>query len=541
MTNEKTAVQNNSDVELDVIVVGAGFSGLYAIHHLRSQGLSVRAFDGAGGIGGTWWWNRYPGARVDIPSAPFYAYTFSDELAQQWDWQERQPAQPEVLAYLEFFADKFDLRKDVQLNTWIKDAAFDEQRQRWVLETDSGQRIVGQFLVCAAGTLSAANKPDIPGIDDFQGECFHTGQWPAEEVSFAGKRVGVLGTGSSGVQAIPIIAETAAHLSVFQRTPQYTIPAGNRPLDPAYLKQVQDDWATYRELMLNTLTGMPYPMVERSALDDSPEERQKVFESLWDEGGFPMLFGGYNDLMTDKAANATVSEFVRAKIREIVRDPETSRKLMPDYMLGTKRLILDDGYYATFNRDNVSLIDLREDPIERITHNAVKTTSGEHQLDMLVLATGYDAITGTLLRLNPRGRNGVDLETTWADSFTTYLGMTIPNFPNLFLIHGPESPGVLHNMPLAAELHCHWIGDCIAYLHEHKLTTIESKPGMEVMWREHTDAAAVHTLFHEGESWYTGSNIEGKHRQFVVHMGGSEYFKYVDKVADNDYEGFTLA
>ena len=539
--DDATTASNRADKPLDVIVIGAGFSGLYAVYYLRKKGFSVRAFDGAGGIGGTWWWNRYPGARVDIPSAPFYAYTFSDELAQEWDWQERQPAQPEVLAYLEFVADKFDLRKDIQLNTWIRDAAFNEQNQYWELATDSGQHIAGRFLVCAAGTLSAANKPAIPGLEDFAGECFHTGQWPHEEVSFAGKRVGVLGTGSSGVQAIPIIAESAAHLTVFQRTPQYTIPAGNRPLDKTYLKQVQTDWAMHREFMHTTLSGMPYPLVERSALDDTPERRREMFESLWGEGGFSVLFGGYNDLMTNADANATISEFVRDKIRETVRDPAVQEKLMPDYMLGTKRLILDDGYYASFNRDNVSLVDLRSDPIERITGQAVVTQSTEHPLDMLVLATGYDAITGTLLRINPRGRRGADLASTWADSFTTYLGMTIPGFPNLFLIHGPQSPGVLHNMPLAAELHCHWISDCITYLDEHQLHTIEPAPGMEVMWREHTDAAAVHTLFHQGESWYTGSNIAGKHRQFMVHMGGSEYFKFIDKVAADDYQGFTLA
>lgn len=530
-----------TDETLDAIVIGAGFGGLYALHHLRSKGLSVKAFDGAGGVGGTWWWNRYPGASVDIPSAPFYAFTFSEELAQEWDWTERQPGQPEVLAYLEYVADKFDLRKDIQFDTWIKDASFDEQSGRWILQTDSGQRVSAQFLICAAGTLSSTNLPNIPGIDEFAGECYHTGRWPHDEVSFAGKRVGVIGTGSSGVQAIPKIAKSASHLTVFQRTPQYCIPARNGPIDRAYLKAVQREWKKHREFMLGTLTGMPYPAVDRSALDDTPEQRHEMFENLWLEGGFRMLFGGYNDLMTNKEANATISEFVRGKIREQVRDPATASKLLPDYMLGTKRLILDEGYFETYNRENVSLVDLRDDPIERITESAVVTQSGTHVLDMLVMATGYDAITGTLLRLNPAGRRGMDLATSWRDSFSTYLGMMIPGYPNLFLIHGPESPSVLHNMPLAAELQSDWIGACIRYLRSNDFDTIEPAPGTEIEWRKNTDEAARFTLFREGDSWYTGANIEGKHRQFVVHMGGKEYFDILDDVARENYRGFVTA
>ena len=536
-----TAESNEATRHYDVAIIGAGFGGLYALHHLRSLGLSVRVFDGAGDVGGTWWWNCYPGASVDIPSAPFYGFTFSEELAQEWDWKDRQPSQPEVLSYLKFVADKFDLRRDIQLNTWIKGATFDEASARWILTTDDGKAAAAQFLVCAVGTLSAANLPNIPGIDTFAGECYHTGRWPHEPVSFEGKRVGVIGTGSSGVQAIPIIAKSAAELTVFQRTPQYAIPARNGPIDAEYQKEVQRDWANYRDFMMNTLTGMPYPLVERSALDDTPEQRQELFESLWEQGGFRMLFGGYNDLMINEEANATISEFVRGKIREIVKDPETCAKLMPDYMLGTKRLILDEGYFETYNRSNVTLVDLRNEPITHISANAVNTEQQEYPLDMLVLATGYDAITGTLMRLNPRGRDGVDLQTVWRDRFSTHLGMVIPNFPNLFMIHGPESPSVLHNMPLAGELQADWIGECIQYLNNKDLATIESAPGMEVAWRQSTEEAATHTLFHQGESWYTGSNIDGKHRQFVVHMGGKAYFDVLDDVAANGYPGFIVA
>ena len=532
---------NQKIVQYDVAIIGAGFGGLYALHHLRALGFSVRVFDGAPGVGGTWWWNCYPGASVDIPSAPFYAFTFSEELAREWDWKERQPRQPEVLAYLNHVADKFDLRRDIQLQTWIRDATFDETENTWHLKADHGQIFSARFLVCAVGTLSAVNFPNIQGLDEFAGECYHTGRWPHEQVSCANKRVGVIGTGSSGVQAIPLIAESAQDLVVFQRTPQYAIPARNGPIDQDYQKEVQHNWVKYRDFMLNTLSGMPYPTAARSALDDTPAERQQLFETLWEQGGFRMLFGGYNDLMLNKQANATISEFVRGKIRAIVNDPDVCKKLMPDYMLGTKRLILDEGYFETFNRSNVTLVDLREEPITHISARAVHTSHDQYPLDMLVLATGYDAITGTLLRLNPTGRNGVDLKTVWKERFATYLGLMIPHFPNLFMIHGPESPSVLHNMPLAGELQANWIGECIQYLKRNGSDTIESAPGRESEWREHTELAATATLFHQGESWYTGANIEGKHRQFVVHMGGKAYFDHLDEVAANDYPGFVVA
>lgn len=530
----------NNGTVVDAIVIGAGFGGLYALYRLRELGFSVKALDGAGGVGGTWWWNRYPGASVDIPSAPFYAFTFSEELVAEWDWTERQPGQPEVLAYLEYVADKFDLHRDVHLNTWISSARFDEKTACWNLQTDNGEQFSARYLICAAGTLSATNLPDIPGIDDFTGECYLPGRWPHEPVVFEGKRVAVVGTGSSAVQAIPHIAKSAAHLTVFQRTPQYCIPARNGPIDRDFQKAVQADWKTHRDFMLNTFTGMPYPPVERSALDDTPAERQQRYESLWQEGGFRMLFGGYNDLMSNREANDTIGAFVRGKIREIVDDPVTRDKLMPDYMLGTKRLILDEGYYETYNRDNVELVDNRADPIVRMTEDTVVTKSGSHSIDMLVLATGYDAITGTLMRLNPCGRNGTDLNTIWRESFTTYLGMMIPGLPNLFMIHGPQSPGVLHNMPLAGELQSDWIGDCLVHMEREGKKTIETAPGMEDVWRKSTDEAAAHTLFRDGDSWYTGANVDGKRRQFLVHMGGNEYFKTLDEVAHNDYTGFVL-
>ncbi len=532
------APQAGDERVLDAIVIGAGFGGLYALYRLRGMGLSVRAYDGAGGIGGTWWWNRYPGARVDFPSAPFYAYTFSEELLNEWDWRERQPTQAEVLSYLDYVADKFALRPDIELETWMTSAVFDEPAQCWRLETDRGERITAKYLVCAMGTLSAANKPDIPGIDDFAGECHHTGRWPQDGVDFTGKRVGVIGTGSSGIQAIPIIAREAAHLTVFQRTPQYTIPAGNRPVSPEELRDARENWAMYRERMQTTPMGMPYAMPERSAHEDTPAQREQLYEELWQDGGLHMLFRSYYDLLLDETANETLASFVRSKIRAIVNDADTAEKLMPDYLLATKRQVIDDGYYETFNRDNVTLVDLRRDPIETFTPTGVKTRDGEHPLDMLVLATGFDAITGALLRLNPRGRDGVDLATCWRERFNTYLGVTIPGFPNLFMVHGPESPSVLFNMPLGAERETDWIAECIRYLNDHDLATIEPAPGVEVPWGEDVAEAASHTLYPRTDSWYSGANIDGKHRQFIVHLGGQAYFQRLRDEAANGYSGF---
>ena len=454
--------------QFDAIIIGSGFGGLYSLHHLRDiMGLKVRAYDGAGGVGGTWWYNRYPGARVDAPSSPFYAYTFSNELVDDWEWTETQTSQASVLAYLEHFAERFNLNKDIQLETWVTDARYDEVAQRWTIETDTGETVSTQFLICAVGALFVANMPDYPGIDDFAGECYHTGRWPHEKVSFAGKRIGVIGTGSSGIQSIPEIAKEAEHVTVFQRTPQYSLPARNRPLSTEELCGYREDWDNLRESM-HRRGGWPFKTIRRSASDYTPEERQTIYAALWEEGGINLSINGFSAVLLDKDLNEEVSEFVRSKIREIVRDPETSRKLMPDYYFGTKRLILDNGYFEVYNRENVSLVDLREDPIEAFTSSSVHTQQGEHPIDMLVLATGFDAVTGSMLNLNPKGRGGVSLEQKWEDRFDTYLGTTIAGFPNLFMIHGPTSPGVLYTMPLGGERTTRWIADCIRHLNEKK-------------------------------------------------------------------------
>jgi cation diffusion facilitator CzcD-associated flavoprotein CzcO len=525
---------------LDVLIIGAGFGGMYALHCIRELGVSVRVFDEAGGVGGTWWWNRYPGARVDFPGGPYYCYTFSEELIREFDWTETQPDRDSVLAYLNHVADKFDLRRDIQLRTRVTAAHYDEPAQRWNVETSDGQRYIAQFVICAVGTLSAVNKPNIPGLETFAGECYHTGHWPQETVTFAGKRVGVIGTGSSGVQAIPVVAREAQHLTVFQRTPQYTIPAGNRSLDPQFVRQTRANWPQIRAQMMESLLGSPFPMSARSAHADTPEQRRQHYETRWQQGGQGILFYSYSDLLFDRAANQTLCAFVRDKIREIVHDEKVAEKLLPDYDIGAKRLILDSGYYETFNRDNVTLVDLRSDPIISVTPAGIRTRSGEQPLDMLILATGFDAIAGAMRRLNPRGRNGLALADKWADRFSTYLGLAVPGFPNLFMIHGPESPSVVWNMQLGAELEADWIRDCIRYMREHRLGAIEPEPGVEVAWGREVADIANRTLFPQNDSWYMGSNIPGKPRQFAMYLGGPEYFKRLAKVAAAGYEGFTL-
>ncbi len=525
---------------LDAFIIGAGVGGMYALHCLRGLGLSARAFDEAGGVGGTWWWNRYPGARVDFPGGPFYCYTFCEELVRGWDWTETQPAQRDVLGYLDYVADTLDLRRDIQLQTRVTAARFDEDAQRWLVDTGDGAVWSAQFLVSAVGTLSAAHKPDIPGLESFAGECFHTGRWPQAGVGFAGKRVGIIGTGSSGIQAIPIIAREAEHLTVFQRTPQFTLPCGNHGIDPALKQHARTHWSEIRDLMMASPFGAPFPLMTRRAMAETAEQRQAAYETHWAEGGQGVVFRTYADLLTDRAANETLGDFVRGKIREIVRRPEVAGKLIPDHLIATKRLILDDGYYETFNRDNVTLVDLREDPIETVTPAGIRSRNGEHPLDTLVLATGYDAVTGALLRLNPRGRGGTALADRWAERFNTYLGVTIPGFPNLFMIHGPESPSVLFNMVLGAELEAEWIRDCIRHLRERGLATIEPAPGVEAAWGREVAEIADQTLFPLTDSWYTGANIPGKHRQFAIHLGGPQYFRTLTDVAAAGYRGFVL-
>jgi cation diffusion facilitator CzcD-associated flavoprotein CzcO len=526
--------------EYDAIVIGAGFGGMYALHTLRAQGLKVRVYDEAAGVGGTWFWNRYPGARVDYPGGPFYCYTFSEELLREFDWPEKQPDQPTVLRYLNFVADRLDLRRDIELETRITGAVYDEAAQRWDVTTGKGTHARAQFLICATGALSATHVPPIPGVDSFKGECYHTGRWPHDrQVVFKGKRVGIIGTGSSGIQSTPVVAREAAHLTVFQRTPQYTVPAGNCPTDQELVADARADWSKYRNLMLATPIGSPEAPSTIRACEHTPEQRRETYERAWQKGGLgPILVSTYCDIVTDRQSNDWLAEFVRDKIRSIVRNPDTARKLLPSYLIATKRQVMDEGYYESFNRDNVSLVDLREDPIVEITPDGIRTQSGHHQLDMLIFATGFDAITGALQKINPRGRGGVPLTERWAARFNSYLGLTIPGLPNLFMIHGPESPCVLYNMPLGAERQSDWIRECILHMRRHGIGAIEPAPGVDRTWAKEVEEVAALSLFPQTESWYTGSNIEGKHRQFAVHLGGPNYYARIQEIAERGYEGF---
>lgn len=527
--------------ELDAIIIGAGFSGLYALHKLRNEeGLNVRAFDAAGGVGGTWWYNRYPGARVDGPSTPYYGYMFSKELAEEWDWSETRSGGPEILAYLEHVADLFDLKKDIQFNTWITDARYDDNTQRWTIETDTGKTASARFLICGLGVLFVPNRPDYPGIDDFAGEVYHTGRWPHEEVSFKGKRVGVIGTGSSGIQAIPEIAAEADHVTVFQRTAQYTLPARNRPISNEELVELRSDWGNIREQMRNNPAGFPFEMSERSASDYTAEERQELYEHLWEKGGFGLALQSFKGVMLDRELNEEIGDFVRKKIRESVDDLGIAEKLTPKYLFGTKRLILDNGYYETFNRDNVTLVDIKEDPIQAFTETSVQTSQGEHPIDILVLATGFDAVSGSILKLNPKGRGGVSLKEKWQGRCETYFGLSIPDYPNLFTIHGPGAPGVFFTIPLGTEQTVDWIADCIRHMSNNGLGSVECTDEAAEKWGQEVDWIASKTLYPETPSWYSGANIPGKPKQFLGHLNGVRFYSQLNAAAEDGYRGFAF-
>ena len=541
MTSKNQPQQLSGSIEhYDAVIIGAGVSGMYALHHLREMGLSVRVYDGASDIGGTWWYNRYPGARVDGPGSPFYCYTFSDEMMKEWDWEETQSDQTSVLNYLEYVADKFDFRSDIQFDTWVQDARYDEAAQRWTVETNTGVTASAQYVICAVGALSKTNMPDIPGINDFKGETYHTGRWPHEPVSFKGKRVAVIGTGSSGIQCIPEIAKEADHVTVLQRTAQYSVPAGNRDITPEEMANARENWDAVVAQMKGHAGGFPFEAHERMTFDDTPEQRNERYEALWQRGGFKFFLDGYNDIAMSEEANATLADFIRDKIREIVHDPEIAEKLLPDYFVMTKRPILDDGYFETFNRDNVTLVDLRKEPIERFTETSVVTGEGEYPIDMLVLATGFDAISGSMLRLNPKGRGGLSLKDRWSERFHNYLGLTIAGFPNMFMIHGPGSPGVFYNMPLGAERQMGWIGDFMRHQSKKGLDAGEPTNESKDAWGSEVTGIANATLFPRTDSWWTGANIPGKPRYFSAYLGGSLYYMRIADVTAKGYEGFVF-
>ena len=527
----------------DALIIGAGFSGLYQLFCLRDRlGLSVQVLEAGDGVGGTWYWNRYPGARCDSESHT-YCYTFSEELLREWEWTERYPEQPEILRYLNHVTDRFDLRRSIRFGTRVKAARFEAAANVWHVTTERDERLTAKFLITAVGCLSTANVPNIPGLEGFRGRWVHTGQWPHEEVDFTGKRVGMIGTGSTGIQAAPVIAQTAAYLTVFQRTANYSVPARNAPLTPEFTRYVKENFSEIRRMMHGNPNGHAFVIEDRSAFDVTPERRRALYEAAWLKGGLQFR-ATFRDLVVSKAANDTAADFIRDKIREIVKDPQTAAKLADiDHPYAAKRPPIDTDYFETFNRDNVSLVDLRSDPIEAITQSGIQTRGAAYALDMIVFATGFDALTGPLLRIDIRGREGLALADVWRAGPRNYLGLQVAGFPNLFTITGPGSPSVLCNMPVAIEQHVEWITDCIAHMRAHRLERIEAEADAMDYWVGQVNAAAHATLLPLAtHSWYLGANVPGKPRVFMPYAGGmAQYRKICAEVAAEGYRGFALS
>ena len=529
--------------DFDAVVIGAGFAGLGMLRKLREEhGMSVQVYETGDGVGGTWYWNRYPGARCDSESY-MYCFSFSKEMLQDWNWSGKYPEQPEILSYLNHVADRFDLRRNIQFNTRVTSARFLEDANLWEVETDQGDRVTSQFLITGIGCISSGNVPDIKGLDSFQGEQYHTGSWPHEEVDFAGKSVAVIGTGSSGIQSIPVIARQAEHLTVFQRTPQYTIPARHGTIDRKFLeKTVKPNYDDLMERARWSTGGFPMDRDERSALEISAAERLEIYEASWAEGGIRFLSTSFKDVSTDRRANDTMAEFIRKKIREMVQDPETAEKLMPtDHPFGSKRPLIDTDYFETYNRENVELVDIRHSPIQEITPRGIRTDDQEFEFDMIVFATGFDAMTGTFFKMDIRGRDGLPLKEKWSEGPKTYLGLQTAGFPNMFMITGPGSPSVLSNMPVSIEQHIDWIADLLQHMREHDIKSVEAEADAEKAWVVHVNEVAEPTMFMQANSWYLGANIPGKPRVFMPYAGGvGTYRKKCNEVADNGYEGFIL-
>ena len=527
--------------DFDAVVVGAGFAGMYMLHKLRGLGLSARVIEAGTGVGGTWYWNRYPGARVDIQSME-YSFSFDPELEREWRWSERYAPQEELLRYANHVADRYDLRRDIQFETRVESAHWDGAGERWMVSTDRGDSLRARWMVMATGCLSTPKQIDIAGMGDFAGAIYKTFEWPSAGVDFSGQRVGVIGTGSSAIQSIPVIAEQAAQLTVFQRTPNYCAPAWNAPIAPETYADWDANRDSYRAAARGQMVAALFDPEERTAAEMTPAEHEAEFARRWEKGGLPMM-SMFADVLTEPDANQVAADLMARKIRSIVTDPATAEKLVPKtYPIATKRLCVDTGYYATFNRANVALVDLRETPIERITADGVRTAAGEVALDAIVLATGFDAMTGTLERMDICGRGGLSLKDKWAHGPLTYLGLTIAGFPNLFLVTGPGSPSVLTNMMMSIEQHVEWIADCIGHMATRQLGVIEATPQAEAEWVAHVGEVAETTLFPQANSWYMGANVPGKPRVFLPYVGGfPEYVAACEAAVADGYRGFAMA
>ena len=499
----------------DAVVVGAGFAGMYMLHRLRGLGFSVRVYEQGDGVGGTWYWNRYPGARCDVESMQ-YSYSFSEELQQQWDWSERYAPQPEILKYANHVADRFDLRRDIEFATRVERAVFDEAANLWSVTTSQGNTVTARHVILATGCLSNARMPDIKGLREFKGEVYHTGHWPHHAIDFTGKRVAVIGTGSSAIQSVPVIAEQASHLTVFQRTANFSIPARNAALTTEERESFRSRYPEIRRFAREEARNGIYTEVpDRGALDDGDNERRSKYEARWAKGGLTFM-SVYNNLALDVAANDTAANFVREKIAEIVDDPETAKLLQPNsHPIGTKRICIDSDYYAAFNRPNVSLVDIKSTGIDEILPHAVRAGGKDYEVDALVLATGFDAMTGSVAKIDIAGRDGKTLNQKWAEGPRTYLGLMSAGFPNLFVITGPGSPSVLSNMIVSIEQHVDWIADCVGYMRDNGFAAMEAERDAEDKWVAHVNEVASGTLYPQANSWYMGANIPGKPRIFM--------------------------
>src|SRR3569832_23993 len=542
MSAAQSFSRKSQEEAFDVVVVGAGFAGLFMLHRLRGLGLSAHVFEQGAGVGGTWYWNRYPGARCDVESMQ-YSFSFSEELQQEWDWSERYASQPEILGYANHVADRFNLRSDISFNTRVERAEFDEASGTWSVTVSNHAPVRAKFVVLATGCLSNARIPDIRGLSDFKGPVYHTGHWPHVRVDFTDKRVGVIGTGSSAIQSIPVIADQAKHLYVFQRTPNFSIPAHNAPLSDEAREAFRKNYPEIRRFAREeTRNGIYTELPDRGAFDDGENARRARYEDRWARGGLTFMVA-YNNLVLDKGANDTAADFVRSKIAETVKDAETAKKLQPNnHPIGTKRICVDTNYYATFNRPNVTLVDIRAGGIEEILPDGVRASGRDYEVDALVLATGFDAMTGSVAKIDIRGRGGVTLIQKWAVGQKTYLGLMSEGFPNLFIITGPGSPSVLSIMIVSIEQHVDWISDCLAFMHEQNRALIEATAEAEEKWVAHVNEVAEMTLYPQANSWYMGANIPGKPRIFMPYIGGvGAYRRICDEVAAKGYRGFTMA
>ncbi|MGD0107374.1 MAG: NAD(P)/FAD-dependent oxidoreductase [Rhodopila sp.] len=527
--------------DVEAVVIGAGFGGLYMIHRLRNEmGLSVQGFETGGGVGGTWYWNRYPGCRCDSDSY-VYCYSFDRALLQQWEWSERYPEQHEILKYLNHVADRFDLRRSYKFDTRVTEASFDEGSNLWQVRTDKGDVVTARTLITAVGCLSSSSMPKFKGLETFKGKHYHTGAWPHDGVDFTAKRVAVIGTGASGVQSAPLIAQQAKHLTVFQRTPNFCVPARNGKVDPGLVKSRKTDYDAIWERARHSQFGFELEFLDKSVLETTPEERQAEFDRRWDAGGFGFWLSNYKDMFFDKAANDICSEYLKQKIRDTVRDPVVAERLIPKtYGYGTKRQPLDTNYFEMYNKPNVDLVDIKETPIEEITPKGIRTSQKEYDFDTIVFATGFDALTGALLKIRIIGRGGKTLQQKWDDGPHAYLGIAIAGFPNLFTITGPGSPSVMSNMPVSIEQHVQWISGFIDFMRKHHIATMEATQEAENAWTAHVAEVADGTLFPTADSWYLGANIPGKPRVFMPYLGGvGTYREKCDEIAAAGYTGFS--